>query len=264
MEKTQKELAFIHDLYVTPDWTRRFAELVDKNVELEKAENLIYINAGTGDHCFAIRERLDERTAIFGACESDDLLMIARDKAIATRSDVDFSTIEFESDSFDAVIANASLIAPAQVYEFIDHAIDIARPGASVTVFLPSAGSFGEVFSLLWEVFFNEDLGEHGDAAAEKISELISVSALKTFAAHAGLRNVRVETATETFEFDNGAAFVEAPLVADFLLPHWIDMLNEDEKERVTEKLAQLIDAEDGTLSFRFSIKATVVTGKKS
>ena len=29
MEKTQKELAFLHDLYVTPDWTRRFAELAD-------------------------------------------------------------------------------------------------------------------------------------------------------------------------------------------------------------------------------------------
>jgi hypothetical protein len=93
---------------------------------------------------------------------------------------------------------------------------------------------------------------------------LHSVSALKTFAANAGLRNVRVETATEIFEFDNGVAFVASPLVADFLLPHWIDMLSEDEKERVSEKLAQLIDAEDGTLSFRFSIKATVVTGKKS
>ncbi len=264
MERSQKELAFIHDLYVTPDWTRRFAELVDKNVELEKAENLVYLNAGTGDHCFAIRERLSERTAIFGACESDDLLMIARDKAIAVRSDVDFSTLRYEDDSFDAVIADASMIPPVQVYEFFDHAIDIARSGASVTLFLPSAGSFGEVFSLLWEVFFNEDLGEHGDAAAEKISELHSVSALKTFASNAGLRNVRVEIATEIFEFDNGAAFVEAPLVSDFLMPHWLDMLTKDEKERVTEKLAQLIDTEDGTLSFRFSVKATVVTGKKS
>jgi hypothetical protein len=264
MEKTEKELAFIHDLYVTPDWTQRFAELVDKNVELEKAENLAYLNAGTGDHCFAIREKLDERIAIFGACENEDLLLIARDKAIALRSDVDFSTLRYDDDSFDAVIADASLIPPAHVYEFFDHAIDIARTGASVTLYLPSAGSFGEVFSLLWEVFFNEDLGEHGDAAAEKISELVSVSALRTFASNAGLRNVRVESATEIFEFDNGAAFVASPLVADFLMPHWLDMLAKDKKERVKEQLAQLIDAEDGSLSFRFSIKATVVTGKKS
>jgi len=263
MEKSQKELAFIRDLYVTPDWTQRFTDLVDKNTDLAKAENVVYLNAGTGDHCFAIRERLDDEIAIFGACENEDLLLIARDKAIALRSDVDFSTIEFEEDSFGAVIADASLVAPDEVDELFQEAIEIAKTGASVTIFLPSAGSFGEVFSLLWEVFFTEELGEHGDAAAEKISELRSVSALKEKAANAGLRNARVETATEFFEFETSAAFVESPLVADYLMPHWLDMLNEDEKERVIEKLAQLIDAEDGDLSFRFSIKATVVTGIK-
>ena len=77
------------------------------------------------------------------------------------------------------------------------------------------------------------------------------------------MRNARVETSTEFFEFETSAAFIEAPLVADYLMPHWLDMLSEDEKERVIEKLAQLIDAEDGPLSFRFSIKATVVTGIK-
>src|SRR5436190_3664190 len=109
MEKTQKELAFLRDLYVTPDWTRRFTELVDKNVKLDDAENVLYINAGTGDHCFAIREKLDEQAAVFGQCENDDLLSIARDKAIAVRSDVDFSTLNFEDDSFDAVVADATL-----------------------------------------------------------------------------------------------------------------------------------------------------------
>jgi hypothetical protein len=29
-------------------------------------------------------------------------------------------------------------------------------------------------------------------------------------------------------------------------------------------KLAELIDAEDGNLSFRFSVKATLVTGEKA
>jgi len=57
---------------------------------------------------------------------------------------------------------------------------------------------------------------------------------------------------------------MSAPLVADFLLPHWLETLDENEKEQVKHKLAQLIDAEDGSLSFRFSIKATVVTGVKT
>lgn len=263
MEKTRKELAFLHDLYVTPDWTRRFTELADKHLNLHDAENVLYINAGTGDHCFAIRENLDEKTAIFGRCENEDILSIARDKAIAMRSDVDFSTIAFEDGSFDAVIADASLVLPDDVGDFVEDAVRVARSGGTVTFFLPSAGSFGEVFSLLWEVLFKEDLGDHGHAAESMITEQASVSALKAKAEEFGLTGVRTETASEIFEFADGAAFVASPLVEDFLLPHWLETLDENEKEQVKEKLALLIDAEDGDLSFRFSIKATVVTGKK-
>jgi ubiquinone/menaquinone biosynthesis C-methylase UbiE len=263
MPKTQKELAYIRDLYVTPEWTRRFAELADKQLEFEGVENVLYINAGSGDHCFAIREKIDERTALFAVCEDADVLSIAHDKAIAVRSDVDFSTIEFEDSSFDAVIADASLVAPNDVDSFLRNAIRTAKPGGSVTFFLPSAGSFGEVFSVLWEVLFNEDLGDHGHQAETMIAELFTPSQLKSFATEAGLDRVRTDTAIEIFEFDNGAAFISAPLVADFLLPHWLEGLGENEKEQVKEKLAQLIDFEDGPLTFRFSVKATVVTGKK-
>jgi SAM-dependent methyltransferase len=249
---------------VTPDWTRRFAELADKHLDLKKAENVLYINAGTGDHCFAIREKLDERTAVFGRCENDDLLSIARDKAIAVRSDVDFSTLEFEEDSFDAVIADASLVQPEDVDEFVEEAVRVAKSGGTVTYFLPSAGSFGEVFSLLWEVFFNEDLGDRGHAAENMIVDQATVSSLKSKAEALGLTKLRSDTLTELFEFENGAAFIAAPLVEDFLLPRWLDTLEDEEKEQVKEGLAQLIDNEDGDLSFRFSVKATLLTGTKS
>jgi SAM-dependent methyltransferase len=264
MPKTQKELAFIRDLYVAPEWTRRFADLADKHLELDGVENILYINAGTGDHCFAIREKMDERTAVFAVCENEDVVSIARDKAIVVRSDVDFSTIEFEDESFDAVIADGSLVSPDDVKEFLIDAVRTAKPGGAVTFFLPSAGSFGEVFSLLWEVFFDEGLGDHGRDAEEMIAELATISSLKSLAAEIGLGRIRTETATEIFEFDDGAAFMSAPLVSDFLLPHWLETLDENEKEQAKDKLAQLIDAEDGPLSFRFSVKATVVTGVKT
>jgi len=264
MPKSQKELAFIRDLYVSPEWTRRFADLAGKHLELDGVENILYINAGTGDHCFAIREKMDDRTAVFAVCEDEDILSIARDKAIVVRSDVEFSTIEFEDDAFDAVIADASLVSPDAVDEFLVNAVRIAKPGGAVTFFLPSAGSFGEVFSLLWEVFLNEGLGDHGRDAETMIAELATISSLKSLAAELGLSRVRTDTGTEIFEFDNGVAFVSAPLVADFLLPHWLETLDENEKEQVKDKLAQLIDAEDGPLSFRFSVKATVVTGVKT
>jgi hypothetical protein len=116
----------------------------------------------------------------------------------------------------------------------------------------------------LWEVLYNEDIGEHGREAEELVAELTSAASLKTKAEVHGLTNVKLETSTEIFEFENGAEFVASPLVDGFLLPHWIESLDENEKEQVKEKLAQLIDAEDGDLTFRFTVKATVITGKKT
>ena len=47
MAKTQKELAFLRDLYIQDEWTRRFTDLVDKHMDLRDSENMLYINAGT-------------------------------------------------------------------------------------------------------------------------------------------------------------------------------------------------------------------------
>lgn len=263
MDKTPRELAFIRDLYIQDEWTRRFTDLVDKHMDLRDSENMLYINAGTGTHSMAIHERFGEKTDVFASCEDEFLLAIARDKGLAVQSGVDFSTLRFEDDSFDAVLGDATLVPPAEIGPFIENAVRTARTGGDVAVFLPSSGSYGEVFSLLWEIMFNDDLAEHGHAVETLISELPSVSRLEELAEAAGLVNVNTETASEVFEFENGAEFIASPLVADFLLPKWLEMLDENEKERVHEELAQLIDAEDGTMSFRFSIKATLLSGEK-
>ena len=81
MAKTQKELAFLRDLYIQDEWTKRFTDVVDKHMDLSDSENMLYINAGTGGHALAINERCGEKTDIFASCENEDLLAIARDKA---------------------------------------------------------------------------------------------------------------------------------------------------------------------------------------
>ncbi|MGD9562912.1 MAG: class I SAM-dependent methyltransferase [Pyrinomonadaceae bacterium] len=264
MEKTQKERAFLRDLYIDSEWTKRFADLVDKHVELKDLENLLYLNAGTGNHCFQLREKLDEKVGVFGRCEDEDILSIARDKAMAVKADVDFSMIRFDNDAFDLVLADASFIKPGDLEEFVSETVRVTRPGGTAAFFLPSAGSFGEIFSLLWEVLFNEDLGEHGHAAEAMITEIPTVDRLEEIASNAGLVNIRTYSAREVFEFENGGEFVASPLVSDFLLPAWLKTLNEKENERVSAKLSELIDSEDGDMSFRFSVKATVVTGEKA
>jgi ubiquinone/menaquinone biosynthesis C-methylase UbiE len=264
MAKTQKELAFLRELSIGEEWTRRFTDLIDKHFDFADAENLLYINAGTGAHVFEVAERLEDNVDIFATAENEELLHIARDKAIAIKSGVDFSMMKFDDDSFDAVLADASFVRPKDYASTVDEAVRTAKSGANIGVLSVTAGSFGEVFSLLWEVLFNEGLGEHGHAAEDMITELPTVSQFEQMAKAAGIENVQMHTANEVFEFENGAEFVNSPLVADFLLPEWLSNLTEEETVRVMSKLAHLIDAEDGSLSFRFSVKATLMTGEKA
>lgn len=264
MAKTQKELAFLRDLYIQDEWTRRFTDLVDKHMDLRDSENMLYINAGTGAHAMAIDERFGEKTDIFASCDNEHMLAIARDKAAAVSSVVDFSTIRFEDDAFDAVLADATFVRPATLDSFIENTIRVSRTGGDIAIFLPTAGSYGEIFSLMWEVLFNEDLAEHGAAVEKLIAELPTVSHIEEIAKREGLVNVNTQTAVEVFEYENGEEFIASPLVADFLIPVWLETLDEEEMERAVKQLAQLIDAEDADLSFRFSVKATLLTGEKN
>ena len=263
MAKTQKELAFLRDLYIQDEWTKRFTDIVDKHMDLRESENMLYINAGTGGHALAINERFGEKTDVFATSENEDLLAIAVDKAAAIKAGVDFSMIRFENDAFDAVLADATFVKPSEIESFIENTIRVSRTGGDIALFLPTAGSFGEVFSLLWEAFFNEDLTEHGEAVETLIAELPTISRVEELAKRYDVVNINTRTETELFEYENGTEFIESPLVADFLMPVWLETLDENEKERVVKQLAQIIDSEEGSLPFRFSVKAAVLTGEK-
>lgn len=211
----------------------------------------------------AVCERFGEKTDIFATCQNVEMLTIALEKAAAVKSPVDFSMIRFEDDAFDAVLADASFVRPADIEEFVENAVRVARTGGDVAIFLPSAGSFGEVFSLLWETIFNEEITDQDETVQTLIAAIPTTTRLEKIAENAGLVNINTTVASEHFEYDDGKAFIESPLVADLLLPAWLETLEEDEKERVREGLARLIDAEDGTMSFRFSVKATLLSGEK-
>ncbi len=264
MAKTQKELAFLRDLYIEDAWTHRFTELVDKYLKLDESENLLYINAGTGNHAFALQEKYGDKTNVFAAVDNEDLLSIAGDKAAALSSNVDVSMIRFEDESFDTVLADATFVRPADLEDFIDDAVRVAKNGADVAFFLPSAGSYGEVFSVVWEVLFNEERAEDNAAVERLVAAIPTITRIEEIADHTHLVNLKIESAIEIFEFENGADFVASPLVEDFLMPIWLETLSEEEFPRITQKLSELIDSEEGDLTFRFSVKATFVTGEKA
>src|SRR5438477_10626441 len=79
----EKELAYLHELYVAPDWGERFAELIDEHVKLPKEGAALYVAAGTGGHALALQERAGKDVTLIGVDESEERLVLARAKAAA-------------------------------------------------------------------------------------------------------------------------------------------------------------------------------------
>ena len=261
MVKTPKELAFLRDLYVAPDWTQRFTDIFDANFRFADESEILYVNGGTGKHPLELRQKLnlDSRLSAYAADEESNIL--ARAKADLLDMEIRFSN-EFPRETFDLVIADGSLVQPENVGEFLDEVIDLADK--RIAFFLPTAGSFGEIFSFIWESLLKTDLPDKGFEVERLITIIPQVSRIEEIAKRRGLSKLRTTTKSEIFDFENGADFIDSPLVSDFLMPVWLEFLDDTEKERVSKMLTRLIDENSENLSFRFTVKATLVTGEKS
>lgn len=260
MKKTQKELAFLRDLYIAPDWTERFTNIFDENFKFTKEKNILYVNAGTGNHAIELRRKLKDEKLLSAYAADADLNRIAQGKADIVKAKINFSD-KLPGETFDAVLADASFVEPKDLPDFLKDVVALSKN--QVAFFLPTHGSFGEIFSFLWETFFNLDWLDKNAEIERLIIEIPTVSKVEEMAKELGLTNLETITKTEFFEFENGAEFIASPLVADFLFPAWLAFLSEKEKEQVRKQVAKVVDAEDGALTFRFSVKATLVVGEK-
>lgn len=265
MNETEiRELAFLRDLYVEPEWTQRFADLFDRHVELDENDRrVLYVNAGTGGHVLSLRERLNEKTKIVALCEDEQSLKIARSKASALKAKVDFVVNYDDETDFDAVFADASLVAPKKLENFITEIAGKAKSGGQVCFFTITSGSFGEIFSFLWEVLFNEDLGGHGAEAENLIRAFPTVSQVQQMAKNIGLTSVRAYTSNEIFEYRNADEMINSVLISRFFVPEWLKFLSNEQRAGICRMLAKLIDDDYGDMSFRFSVKATLIKAKK-
>ncbi len=267
--KSEKELAFLHDLYVAPDWGERFADLVDAHVELPKEGRALYVAAGTGGHAMALQERAGNKLELLGVDESEEQLELARAKAVALNEKTIFqresaSSLSFADDRFDLVLGNASMIAPGRLREMISEMARVAKPGGSVAFWLPTASSFGEFFSIFWEALLKSELEDHANSVEHLITNLPTVSDIEQLAENAGMDHVESWTVIEEFDYESGEAFLNAPLINDFLMAGWLSSVPEVARARVTQELADIIDEERHSGEFALTVKATVVVGKKS
>lgn len=269
--KSDKELAFLHDLYVATDWGERFAEMVDEHVTLPKYGRALYVASGTGGHALALKGRAGQNVDFICVDESEERLELARAKAAALK---DVSTeflqgqidaLAFDDELFDLVVGDASMVVPERLPEVLSEMVRVAAPGATVSVNVTTASSFGEFFSVYWEALANKGYLEQAAGVTDFINELPTVTDVEALAARTALDRVESWTSIEEFDFPSGEEFTNAPLVRDFLIGRWVETLpDEDSRSEVLREVERIIDEERHEGEFSLSIKATIVVGRKS
>ena len=266
--KTDKELAFLHDLYIATDWGERFAELVDEHLEIPTEGRALYIDAGTGSHALALQERAGKKLTIVCSDGNEECLELARAKAAALHEHAEFrrenaQALSFPDDEFDLVLANNSFTYPSNLKETLAEALRVAKPGATIAWWLPTASSFGEFFSIYWEALLNTGIVDHGIDVEQLISNLPTVSEAERWSEEAGLNDINSWTAIEEFDYQSGSEFLNSPLITDFLLPAWLQSIPAGAQSGVRAELARIIDEERHAGEFALTLKATLVVGKK-
>lgn len=267
--KTNKELAYLHELFVATDWGERFAELIDEQVKLPKKGRALYVASGTGGHAIALQERAGEALNFVCVDENDESLELARAKARTLKLSTEFrhgkvDNLEFEDDQFNLVIGDGSLVHSERVPEMLAELARVAALGSTVALVLPSFASFGEFFSIYWEALHDLGLAEHESDVESLITVLPQVSAVEEMAEQAGLDDVTSVTKTEVFDYASAEEFLNAPLISDFLMSIWLETLPHESYDQVVKEIRRLISEEDREGKFSLTVKATLVTGRKA
>lgn len=267
--KSDKEIAFLQDLFIAPDWGERFAELIDEHITLPKEGEALYVAAGTGSHAMSLHERGGDKLQLLCIDENPECTELARAKAAATSEQIVFRTtpidnLDLEDNRFDLVIGNASLVSRQRVRQMFSELVRVAAPGATIALTLPTASSFGEFFSIYWEALHNSGLLDRESDVEQLITELPAVSDLEQIAEDEGLRDVQSFTRIEEFDFESGEQFLTSPLVAEFLMQDWLALVPDDKRAALFDEISRLINEERHEAEFALSVKATLLVGQKT
>jgi ubiquinone/menaquinone biosynthesis C-methylase UbiE len=267
--KTEKELAFLQDLFIAPDWGERFAELIDEHVALPKEGRVLYLASGTGGHALALHEKASGKLEFVCLDENHECVQLARAKAIAANDQLTFEAgkvdeLAFPDNHFKLVVANASLLSSNRSNQLLSEMVRVTAPGGTVALALPTASSFGEFFSIYWEALHNSGLMDHETDIEHLIMEILTVSQIEQLAEQEGLDDVATWTRVEEFDYDSGEQFLNSPLVAEFLLRNWLASVPEESRVQVANEVSRIINEERHEAEFALSVKATLLIGRKT
>jgi ubiquinone/menaquinone biosynthesis C-methylase UbiE len=266
----EKELAYRYDLFFSPGWRERFDTLIDENVELPQQGSFLDVNCGTGAYSIQLAEKLRGKGDVTAVDPDPERISIASAKALAAKAlGVTFEChrglpLPCESDRFDAVIGDASVLLPDEIEPLLRELVRVVKPGGRIVFKLATHGSFDEFFSIYWEALHDCGIDEEvWEALKALIQSRMTVSNAEELAERCGLRLVEWVSKKEEFVYADGSEFLASPIIEDLFLTEWMAILPPDRREEVRSHIATVIDRERHDSPFDVSIKATVLWGTK-
>jgi ubiquinone/menaquinone biosynthesis C-methylase UbiE len=266
----QKELAFRFDLFIAPDWRERFDTVISDNIKLPLEGRFLDVNCGTGAYAIDLAERVKGKGEVVGVDPDAERINIARAKSqVQKTKDVRFEAapvtrLPFKENEFDVVIGDVSLLHTREIEAVWAEMIRVVRSEGKVILKLTTHGSFDEFFSIYWEALHDVGIAEEVWTSLERlIEERITVSSAEAIAVRFGLSGVESFVTKEELEFGDANEFLESPLIADWFLSEWLEIVPQESREAVVSKIASIIERERNKAPFEVSIKATVLAGTK-
>ena len=268
--KDEKELAYRYDLFITPDWRDRFDALVNEKIKMPTEGRILDVNCGTGAHALEMAERMRDKGEVMGIDPGSERIEIARAKAqVKKLKHVSFEQcnapdFRFDSDHFDAVIGDASMLPADEIEGLLAEMIRVAQPGARVVLKMVTHGSFDEFFSIYWEALHSIGIA---DSVWERLEALINergaISDAEMMAERAGLREVESFVSKEEFLYETSDDFINSPMIEDSFLAGWLEIIPESRRKEARDHIVSIIERARHNASFDISIKATLIAGYK-
>jgi ubiquinone/menaquinone biosynthesis C-methylase UbiE len=268
--RSDKELAYRYDLYVVPYWRESFDHMVIEHVKLPRTGSILEVNCGTGGLALQLAASIGSRGEVIATDSQAEQLELARAKAeVKKLNNVLFlhqspDRLDMEDYTFGLVIGNAALMPAEDIESLLAEMVRQTDEGATVALLMLTHGSFGEIFSLLWEALYLCQLDVYTPQVEALINEHLTTSQAQAMMERQGLSQVHSLTERRELDFASAQELFESPLIQDYFLDHWLDFLPDDAtRQRVIDTMAEIIDRERQEEYVEMSVKATLLVGQR-
>jgi ubiquinone/menaquinone biosynthesis C-methylase UbiE len=268
--RSSKEAAYRYDLYVVPFWRDPCDEMVMKYLEIPRTGSILTVNCGTGGLALELAATMGDRGEVVATDADDERLELARAKAelknlhnvlFLHRSSTDLG---FEDYSFDLILGDGALMHPREIEGMLSELVHVTQSDGRVALLMLTRGSFGEVFSLLWEALRLCKLDGDTPHVEALINEHPTASQAHEIMRRQGLSHVHGYTEQRELNFESATELFESPLIEDYFMEHWLDFLPDASTRRqVIDMMSEIIERERGEAYVEISVKTTLLVGNR-